>query len=60
MTDRRPYPDDTDDDTGVGHDRGSTTSRPRWLSVLGIVIAILLLLLIVGLHLTGILGPGLH
>ena len=60
-----PYPDpDTVDDTRVESDRGSPTSTPpatpRWVSVLGIVIVIVLLLLIVVLHLTGILGPGLH
>lgn len=57
----RPYPDtDTDDDTGLGSDRESPTRTPRWMSVLGIVIAIVFLLLIVVLHLTGALGPGLH
>lgn len=57
----RPYPGtDTDDDTGVGSDRESHTRIPRWMSVLGIVIAIVFLLLIVVLHLTGALGPGLH
>ncbi|HEX9380988.1 MAG TPA: hypothetical protein VF891_05775 [Gaiellaceae bacterium] len=33
---------------------------PRWLSVLGIVVAILLVLLFVVLHVTGTLGPGAH
>ncbi len=57
----RPYPDtDTVDDTGLGSDRGSPTGTPRWMSVFKIVIVIALLLLIVVLHLTGILGPGLH
>lgn len=50
--------DDSGDDSGP--DRKSTTPAPRWVSVLGIVIAIALLLLIVALHLTGTLGPGLH
>ena len=31
---------------------------PRWLSVIGIVAAIVLVLVFVVLHLTGILGPG--
>ncbi len=52
--------DDGDDDTSMKPDHGSTTDTPGWMSVLGIVIAIVLLLLIVVLHLTGILGPGLH
>jgi hypothetical protein len=56
-----PPPDsDTGDETGVGRDRGSATSTPRWLPVLGIVIAIVLVLLLVVLHLTGVLGPGAH
>jgi hypothetical protein len=56
-----PPPDsDTGDDTGVGRDRGSATSTPRWLPVLGIVIAIVLVLLLVVLHLTGVLGPCAH
>jgi hypothetical protein len=56
-----PPPDsDTGDDTGVGRDRGSATSTPRWLPVLGIVIATVLVLLLVVLHLTGVLGPGAH
>jgi len=59
MADPPPYPD-TGDDTGVGPDRGSATSTPRWVSVLGIIIAIVLVLLFVVLHLTGTLGPGAH
>ena len=59
MADLPPY-GDTGDDACVGPDRGSTTSIPRWVTVFGIVIAIVLLLLIVVLHLTGTLGPGLH
>lgn len=52
-----PYPD-RGDDTGERPDRGPTAGRPRWVSVLGIIIAIGLLVLIVVLHLTGIVGPG--
>jgi hypothetical protein len=59
MADPFPYPD-SKGDTDVGPDRGSPNGRPRWVSMLGIVIAIVLLLLIVVLHLTGILGPGAH
>ncbi|MGH2804133.1 MAG: hypothetical protein ACRDL4_13965 [Thermoleophilaceae bacterium] len=51
---------DTGDDTGVGPDRGSVTRTPRWVFVLGVVIAIVLVLLFVVLHLTGTLGPGAH
>ena len=53
MADRYPNPDE---DTGLGANRESTTSTPRW----GLVMAIVFILLIVVLHLTGILGPGLH
>jgi hypothetical protein len=35
-------------------------STPRWMKVLGIIIAIGLVLLFVVLHLTGSLGPGAH
>jgi hypothetical protein len=56
MADPPPYPD-TGDDTG---ERGSATGTPRWVFVLGIIIAIALVLLFVVLHLTGTLGPGAH
>ena len=59
MAELPPYRDPSDD-TGVGPDRGSATSTPRWVPVLGIVIAIVLVLLLVVLHLTGVLGPGAH
>jgi hypothetical protein len=59
VADPPPYPD-TGDDTGVGPDRGSATGTPRWVFVLGIIIAIVLVLLLVVLHLTGTLGPGAH
>jgi len=51
---------DTGEDTGVGPDHGSATSTPRWVSVLGIIIVIVLVLLFFVLHLTGTLGPGAH
>jgi hypothetical protein len=59
LADPPSYPD-TRDDTGVGPDRGSSSSTPRWVPVVGIVIAIVLVLLLVVLHLTGVLGPGAH
>jgi hypothetical protein len=59
MADPPPYPD-TGDDTEAEPDRGSATGTPRWVSVFGIIIAIVLVLLFVVLHLTGTLGPGAH
>jgi len=59
MADPPPYPD-AGDDAGVGPDRGRASSRRRWRSVLGIVIAIAFVLVFVVLHLTGALGPGAH
>jgi hypothetical protein len=51
MADLPPYPD-SNGDTGEGPDRGSTTSTPCWVKVFGII-AIVLVLLLVILHLTG-------
>jgi len=56
-----PCPDpDSDDDPDARIDGGSTTSTPRWVPVLGVVIAIALIALFVVLHLTGTLGAGVH
>jgi hypothetical protein len=33
---------------------------PRWLTVLGVVVAVLVVLMFVVLHLTGAVGPGVH
>jgi hypothetical protein len=38
----------------------SATGTPRWVSVLGIVVAVGLVVLFFVLHLTGVLGPGAH
>jgi len=59
MADPPPYPD-TGDDTGAGPDRGPTTGAPRWVSVVGIIVAVAVLLLVVVLHLSGSVGPGAH
>ncbi len=55
MADQHPRPGSrphTSDDTGMAPDRGSSTGTPRWVKVFGII-AILLVLLLVILHLTG-------
>ncbi len=55
-----PQHPDTDDHIGVGSDRGSTANARRWVAVVGISIAIVAVLLMVVLHLTGTIGPGAH
>jgi hypothetical protein len=43
-----------------GLDEGAQSGRPRWVVVVWIVIAIAVLGLIVFLHLSGAIGPGVH
>ncbi len=57
MADRSPYPD-TSDDTGVGPDRGSPPSTPRWVKVFGIIALVVVLL--VAIMLISGHGPGRH
>ena len=59
MADPRPDPG-SEDDPSAWSDRGPTTGTPRWVIVLGVVIAAGLIALFVVLHLTGTLGPGLQ
>ena len=62
MADPPRYPD-TDDDTGVGPDRGSTTGTPRWVKVLGIIVIVVVLLFVVVMMVAGgggEHGPGRH
>lgn len=59
MTDPPPYPDPSGD-TDTGPDRGSPDGSSPWISKVGVLIAIGLVLLVVVLHLTGTIGPGLH
>jgi hypothetical protein len=54
-----PYPG-SGDDSGTESDRGSTGGAPRWVSVVGIIAFVVLVLLMVVLHLTGVIGPGTH
>jgi hypothetical protein len=46
MADPPRYPN-TDNDTGVGPERGSATGTPRWVKVLGIIVAVLILLFVI-------------
>lgn len=59
MADPPRYPE-SEEDTGVSPDRGAASNTPRWMFVLGIIIVIALVGLMVLLHLTGTLGPGVH
>lgn len=57
MADLSPY-SNTSDDTGVGPDRGSPPSTPRWVKVFGIITLVLVLL--VAIMLISGHGPGRH
>ena len=50
----------TEGDARRAPDGAAATSRPRWVLVLVVILAIALVGLLVFLHLTGTLGPGLH
>jgi hypothetical protein len=55
-----PHSPETGEDAGRGPDREATSGTPRWVVIVGIVIAVVLLGLIVFLHLSGAIGPGAH
>jgi hypothetical protein len=55
-----PRHPDPEEDAGRDPARGAATRTPRWVFVLGIVIAVALLGLVVLLHVSGTLGPGAH
>jgi hypothetical protein len=51
---------ETGDDARRGPGRAAPGSRPRWAVILVVAAAIALVGLMVFLHLTGTLGPGVH
>ncbi len=59
MADRPSSPETEGDAHRVPHGEAATR-RPRWVLVLVVIVAIALVGLMVFLHLTGTLGPGLH
>jgi hypothetical protein len=58
-TDANPHPE-SNDHPDVAPDAESAAGTPRWITVLGIVIGVLVLLMFVVLHLTGVMGSGSH
>ena len=50
----------TEEDPGWDPNRGTASRSHRWVFILGIVFAIALVGLMILLHLTGTLGPGVH
>jgi len=53
MADLPPYREPNE-----GSDHGSTSSTPAWVKVLAWFVGVVLILVFVGLHLAGVLGPG--
>ena len=51
---------ETGDDARQDPDQGASSGTSRWVVLVGIVIVAALLGLIVFLHLTGAIGPGVH
>lgn len=51
---------ETSDDARQDPDQGAPRGTSRWVVLLGIVLVAALLGLIVFLHLTGAIGPGVH
>ena len=47
-------------EVGEAPDSGPAPGAPHWLSVVGLIIAIVVVLLVVILHLSGAVGPGAH
>jgi hypothetical protein len=55
-----PRPPKIGDHPGREREHGESGGTPRWVVAVGIVIAVALLGLIVFLHLSGAIGPGVH
>jgi hypothetical protein len=58
-SDRHANPD-ARDTGGPGPERRSADGPPRWITVLGVAVAVLVVLMFVFLHLSGAVGPGVH
>ncbi len=59
MADRPSFTEPEGDAQRVPDD-GAASGRPNWVLVLVVIVAIALVGLLVVLHLTGTIGPGLH
>jgi hypothetical protein len=55
-----PRSPDAEDEARRGADGGGARGTPRWLLILVAIVAVAVLGLMVFLHLTDTLGPGLH
>jgi len=59
MADPPRYPD-TSDDTGARSGHGAPANRPRWVTVVGIIVIVLFVLFLILQHLIGGGMAGLH
>jgi hypothetical protein len=56
-----PLPErEAGDDRHVDIEPGPVASRPRWVTPLGIAVALVAVAALVVLHLTGVIGGGAH